>query len=264
MRIAITTREDVFYLPRVFKFILNKYYNEVLFVLFRTRSIKIDGIIDRNSITGNILDFCDFYEDASYYNVFISKLIKKVYTTTNILNLNLLPSITKELNKKSISSYCVNSYNDNAVLELLKREKIDILLSIFTPQLLKEDILSIPNIACINLHDALLPQYRGLRASFWELYNNESQAGLTVHVMNKFFDDGDILKQKKIKIDTNSMHKLNLIKSRIAGELIFNAIEDIKLNGIVGKTNNKKEGSYFPPPNKYDYLLYKKKGLKIW
>lgn len=66
--------------------------------------------------------------------------------------------------------------------------------------LLPIEILNIPNFGCINIHAALLPQYRGCNPIQWALLNDEKETGVTMHYMDADFDTGDIIAQKKVPI----------------------------------------------------------------
>jgi len=66
--------------------------------------------------------------------------------------------------------------------------------------LLRPEILSIPRYGAVNLHGALLPQYRGCNPMQWALLNNESETGVTMHYMDETFDTGDIIAQRRVPI----------------------------------------------------------------
>ena len=55
------------------------------------------------------------------------------------------------------------------------------------------------NKTIINTHPSLLPKYRGLHSLVWAMLNFEEELGFTIHLMNEYIDDGDILAQYKIK-----------------------------------------------------------------
>ncbi|MCX7780187.1 MAG: formyltransferase family protein [Negativicutes bacterium] len=50
----------------------------------------------------------------------------------------------------------------------------------------------------INTHPSLLPAYRGFHSVVWAMLNMEKELGFTIHLVNEFLDDGDILHQYKI------------------------------------------------------------------
>ena len=60
----------------------------------------------------------------------------------------------------------------------------------------------------INIHPALLPSYggKGMYGDYVHeavLRNKENFSGITIHLVNEHYDEGQILFQKKIKIDEN-------------------------------------------------------------
>lgn len=85
-------------------------------------------------------------------------------------------------------------------VEDVKRLRPELILVNSYSMLLREDILSIPKYEAINIHGALLPQYRGCNPIQWALLNNEVETGVTMHYMSKEFDTGDIIAQRKVPI----------------------------------------------------------------
>ncbi len=62
----------------------------------------------------------------------------------------------------------------------------------------------IQNTTLINIHYSLLPKYRGLHSTAWEIINGEPELGVTIHLMTSFIDDGPIIFQKAFKNDNVS------------------------------------------------------------
>ena len=53
----------------------------------------------------------------------------------------------------------------------------------------------------MNIHAGITPAYRGVHGLYWALVNDDAeQAGVTVHLVDKGIDTGDVLYQKKIEI----------------------------------------------------------------
>lgn len=67
--------------------------------------------------------------------------------------------------------------------------------------ILPEDVLNIPEYGCINIHASILPKYRGAAPIQWAIVNGELETGVTIMLMDKGIDTGDILNQKSIKIE---------------------------------------------------------------
>src|SRR5262249_24471524 len=74
----------------------------------------------------------------------------------------------------------------------LKARAVDLVVAIACPQILGREILAVPAKGAINLHGALLPDYRGLLPGFWVLANGESHTGVTVHYMSEAVDQGPV------------------------------------------------------------------------
>src|SRR5215216_5162419 len=56
----------------------------------------------------------------------------------------------------------------------LRELGVDLIVSLNTPQRLKQPILTLPAHGCINVHFGMLPRYRGLMPVFHALMNGES------------------------------------------------------------------------------------------
>ena len=91
------------------------------------------------------------------------------------------------------------------------------------------DVLQVPRLGTINLHDALLPRYRGRNATGWALRNDEPEYGVTCHYMTPDFDAGPILAQRRIPIadadDIDSLTPRYLAACVEVLEEAFDAVE---------------------------------------
>jgi methionyl-tRNA formyltransferase len=66
---------------------------------------------------------------------------------------------------------------------------------------LKPSLYTLPRLGSINLHFGWAPEYRGSSPGFWELYDGVSSVGVTVNWMNPQLDAGDILLQRRVRLD---------------------------------------------------------------
>ncbi|MDR1436913.1 MAG: phosphoribosylglycinamide formyltransferase [Candidatus Symbiothrix sp.] len=109
--------------------------------------------------------------------------------------------------KLKIPSFTINraGFENGEALELLKVHETDfIVLSGF---LLKvpENILKAYPDKIINIHPALLPKYggKGMYGSHVHeavVANKETESGITIHRVNEYYDEGQILFQAKCKV----------------------------------------------------------------
>jgi methionyl-tRNA formyltransferase len=63
------------------------------------------------------------------------------------------------------------------------------------------EVLRIPPLGAVNVHDALLPQYAGFGAVNWAIRNGETSTGLTAHLMDEQLDTGRVIAQSVVSID---------------------------------------------------------------
>lgn len=107
------------------------------------------------------------------------------------------------------------SINNKIVVQHLEGKQPD-LITVFGTSILKQPILTIPTIGCLNAHTSLLPEYRGTRPEFWQCYHTDfSHAGITIHFIDQGVDSGDVVFQKKTaikgKLDPFYLRVLNTI-----------------------------------------------------
>jgi methionyl-tRNA formyltransferase len=75
----------------------------------------------------------------------------------------------------------------------------DLCVAVGYMNVLKEPVLAVPRLLTVNFHASLLPAYRGKHPVFWALRNGERWSGMTVHVVDRGLDTGDILYQVKMR-----------------------------------------------------------------
>ena len=79
--------------------------------------------------------------------------------------------------------------------------KPDIIFSAGWRRLLPKSIFQIPKLGTLNLHDSLIPKYRGFAPINWAIINGEKEVGLTIHYIDEGIDTGDIILQEKIDVE---------------------------------------------------------------
>jgi methionyl-tRNA formyltransferase len=145
--------------------------------------------------------------------------------------------------------------NINSIIseKIITSEKPDIIF-VFGSSLLKENIFSIPNIGCINIHTGLVQHYRGVDSTFWAMYDERPDLiGSTLHFINNTIDAGKVLAQKKLTdiSITDSLEDL-FIKNCICGfELLRENINNFK-NKEIKTIKLEKKGKLYQLKDKTD------------
>lgn len=68
-------------------------------------------------------------------------------------------------------------------------------------RILPREVFNIPPLGTVNVHASLLPKYRGAAPINWAIINGEVETGVTTFFINERVDTGNIILQKKVKID---------------------------------------------------------------
>ena len=68
-------------------------------------------------------------------------------------------------------------------------------------RMLPKVVWQVPKLGTINLHDSLLPNYRGAAPINWVLINGETNTGVSTFIINELIDTGALLLQKEIPIN---------------------------------------------------------------
>lgn len=95
----------------------------------------------------------------------------------------------------------IANVNDDTVMEQLRAAAPDVILVAAFGQILKQALLDLPKICCLNVHGSLLPKYRGAAPAQRALWNGDTSTGITIQKMARRLDTGDILMQREVAIE---------------------------------------------------------------
>ncbi len=110
-------------------------------------------------------------------------------------------SLAELARNQNIPCYFPDDVNKGEWVNLIRSLKPRVILSCYFRQMIKQDILDIPEIAAVNLHGSLLPKYRGRCPVNWQLVFGEKKSGVTLHHMVIKADAGDIVGQAAVYVD---------------------------------------------------------------
>lgn len=84
--------------------------------------------------------------------------------------------------------------------DVMTRLDPDIFVVAAYGHVLPQQILAIPRLGAINIHASLLPKYRGAAPIQWAVINREVETGVTLMLMDKGLDTGDMLLSASVPI----------------------------------------------------------------
>ena len=93
-------------------------------------------------------------------------------------------------------------------LKVLHAFDADLLISIRFGQIFKAEAIAQPRTGIINLHSGLLPEYKGVMASFWSLLNEEPHLGTTLHwITDKKIDSGALISTRSQPVQSPDSYR---------------------------------------------------------
>jgi len=154
--------------------------------------------------------------------------------------------------------------NGREFLDALAALAPDLVISVSCPQVFARELLELPRLGCVNVHSAMLPEYRGVLPTFWVLARGEQRTGVTVHFMTPGIDGGDIIGQRSVGIAPDAtLHSLMRECKRVAAEVTLEAIADFRDGSVATRPNPADEGSYFSFPQRADVRRFKAIGRAL-
>jgi len=99
-------------------------------------------------------------------------------------------------------------YNTNKVLDTLKNYNIDLIVLAGFLWLVPESLITSFENKIINIHPALLPNYGGkgmygMRVHEAIIAAGDTKSGITIHKVNKLYDEGQVIFQAEVNISEN-------------------------------------------------------------
>lgn len=138
----------------------------------------------------------------------------------------------KIVQTKKIPFFYPRNIKDPGFVSVINKLKPDLIICTSFNQRFPDELLSLPPLGCINVHQSLLPKYRGGNPYFWTIYNGEKETGLTIHYMDEGWDTGDIIAQRTVKIENNDNFGTIFVKTNKVGvEMLGTVLKDM----IAGK-----------------------------
>lgn len=157
----------------------------------------------------------------------------------------------------------VGNPNDPALVSEMKRRAPDLLVSIACPYILKEPLLTVPRLGCINMHHAPLPRYKGMMPTFWQMYHGEKKVGITIHYMAAKVDEGAALFQGELEIEPGeSLDHLIQRSKRHGAHCMARVLSQFASQTQTIITLDPSEASYFTFPTIDQIREFRRRGLR--
>ena len=183
-------------------------------------------------------------------------LSEKILEKLLLINENIVGVISKDSSKfnsdfkdisllarkNKIAFHNTKNINSIKTITWIKNITPDIIFCFGWSELLKSEILKIPNMGVLGYHPSLLPFNRGRHPLIWAKILGLKKTGSTFFFMDEGADTGDILSQKEFKItfedNANSIYN-KMVK--LASSQVLEFLPYLKNNSFKRKKQLKKE-----------------------
>lgn len=132
-------------------------------------------------------------------------------------------------------------------------------------KIIPEGIINLFPQGIINVHPSLLPRHRGPNPIRETIIQGDKESGVTIFLIDKLIDHGEILKQDKIVLSQKDDYlSLEEKLGKLGGQMLTEIIEDWLSNKIKPYPQEENLATYTKKINKNDGLLSLTDNYEIW
>ncbi|MDO9085984.1 MAG: methionyl-tRNA formyltransferase [Anaerolineaceae bacterium] len=166
------------------------------------------------------------------------------------------PPVKQIAEKHKIECIQPVKLREPGVFEKLVRWNPDVIIVVAFGQILRQDVLELPNFGCVNVHGSLLPRWRGAAPIQAAILNGDIETGITIMKMDAGIDTGPILQQQSIKIyDSDTTESLGKELSELGAQVLIETLYSY-FSGKIHPVPQSEIGlTYAPMLKKEDGLL---------
>ena len=259
LRIEFLTEDDPLYILPFFEEFLRDYGDE--FDILQVSCSPVMGNRSRKKMVKEL---------SALYGVFgFSRLATRVATARV---LGLLPRSRRAHRFYTMAQLCkahgvpfrrIGNPNASEFVEEVQARAPEVIASVACPYILKDKLLSLPKLGCVNIHHAPLPRYKGMMPSFWQLFHGETKVGVTVHYMVAKIDEGDALLQSELEVKPGStLDEVIRASKQHGAHCMAKVLRQIKANEQKPVPLDLSKGTYFKFPTLDEINEFRRRGLR--
>lgn len=143
-------------------------------------------------------------------------------------------------------------------LEEMRSKNLDLLILLGGFGIVRDKIISIPQKGVLSYHHGDMRKYRGMPPALWEVYNGETEMGVTVQLLDAGLDSGLPVREVKVPLhNQDDEHSAIRRATRLGEPLLAEALEFLYNNPQVEIKPIKKLGTIYTLPNLKQYFTLK-------
>jgi methionyl-tRNA formyltransferase len=153
-------------------------------------------------------------------------------------------------------SYLQKSNISDQLISWQSINQLDLVLVLGFPYKIGKEVFEKSKFGFYNIHFGKLPNYGGSFPVFWQIFNQEKEAVLTIHKMNETFDNGPIAIEIPFEIkpeQTYGIVEMNF--GMVAINAVYYLIDNLLNNKLLLKNQPDKLVKYLPKPTINDLVI---------
>ena len=150
----------------------------------------------------------------------------------------------------------IPSVNSEECITILKEIDPDVVIVVNT-RLISEKVLKSIPAKFINIHAGITPKYRGFHGGYWALVNNDKEnCGVTIHLVDKGIDTGNILYQDTIEITNEDNYYTYTFLQLVKGlPLLRKAVTDVLNDNLRPIIHESSTSNLYYHPTLWQYFF---------
>ena len=221
-------------------------------------SIFLSSRVGKSNQLPTGLKELQFYEQELFNSILFPRLHCGIDEKTELLSFDGLA----ELIGKPIEE--LNQIN-TVDFERLQQTEPDLILSIRYGVILKAPAIALPKHGVINLHSGLLPDYKGVMATFRALLNGDDEIGMSLHfIEDGTIDTGSIIGTTLMAVNRERSYLWHVLELYQDGcSLVLDTIQQIEDAVEVSGSRQEPGGSYYSFPSDAELKAFSEMGCKL-
>jgi len=145
---------------------------------------------------------------------------------------------------------------DPGVFEQLHAWNPDFIVVAAFGKILRQNVLDLPRLGCINVHASYLPRWRGAAPVQAAIIHGDTTTGVSIMKMDIGVDTGPILIRERVKIEpADDAASLTSRLATVGATLLLQALDGYINGNLSPVPQNENGATYAPMINKEDGLL---------
>jgi methionyl-tRNA formyltransferase len=108
----------------------------------------------------------------------------------------------------------------------------------------------------LGIHHGKVPEYRGKKTTFWAMFNNEREVGVTIQRVSSGLDRGDVVRKGEVTTGSKSLSEVCRELEALGVDLFVEAILDVKRGTASYVPQEQSRGILYKDPSLADLLKF--------